>query len=94
LAERYGTHPALLDRFYAIVGESLPRALDAMLPPGVIVNERGAGEDRFVIAQNYTRQPQTITFAGTSLIDLETGESLVSRLELEPLGSRVLQKKR
>jgi beta-galactosidase len=82
----------LQDRLCAHLAVSLPRALDADLPPGVIVNERGAGDERFVIAQNYTREPQSVGFTGTSLIDLETKESFTGRFTLDPLGSRVMQK--
>jgi beta-galactosidase len=83
----------LLDRLYAIVGQSLPRAIDATLPHGVIVNERVAGDEQFVVVQNYTRAPKTVAFDGPILVDLETAESFVRELPLAPLGSRVLRKK-
>lgn len=82
-----------LHQFYADIGGSLPRALDAELPPGVVANERVADGQRYVIVQNYTRQPTSVAFANASLVDLESGESFEREFPLAPLGSRVLQSK-
>jgi beta-galactosidase len=82
----------LLDRFYSLLDINKLPALIATLPTGVIVNQRGAGDERFVIAQNYTRLSQTVTFGDATLTDLETGETFTDQFTLEPLGSRVMRK--
>ncbi|MBR6954232.1 MAG: beta-galactosidase [Clostridia bacterium] len=84
------TEEAFLTALYRRLVESLaiPRALPGELPDGVAAQERGGA----VFLQNYAPQARQAAVPG-AWQDLLTGDVWQDRVELEPLGIRVLVRK-
>ena len=67
----------------------LPRALEAVLPTGVVTTRRSDGEWEWVFVQNYTDSEQTISLADT-FHNAVSGEKVENSLTLAAWGCEVL----
>jgi beta-galactosidase len=74
----------------------LSRALEATLPDGVTAQVRTDGTRDFVFVMNFTPKPQTVEVAeGRPMRDALVGDAVANgRIELAPLGCRILERER
>ena len=87
------TEQQFLDDFYkAVAGQTgISPILEAALPEGVSIMQRGDGEHRFVFVMNFSDAPATMALEQENYADLLTNER-VSTLELHPYDVRILQR--
>jgi beta-galactosidase len=69
----------------------LARALDAELPEGVTVQQRGGGGRRFLFLHNFASAERVIDLGAARYRDLGDGSLLRGRVSLPAFGSRVLE---
>lgn len=67
----------------------LPRALETILPPGVVTTRRTDGEREWVFVQNYTGHGQALTLPGV-WYNAVSGEKMEKHFKLVPRGCEVL----
>jgi beta-galactosidase len=80
------------DFFTAISKElSLPRAVAADFPPGVVATARTDGETTYVFLQNYSAQQQQVTLP-QGYQDSLTGTALNAPLTLKAWDCRILSR--
>lgn len=94
LAARVGE--ACLDEFYKSLAAklSLFRAVKADIPEGVSVQSRNDGVSDFIFVMNFTAEEKTINVQGVSFVDILNEEYLEDKINIEPYGVKILEKKR
>jgi beta-galactosidase len=84
---------SFLDDFYGglIARLELPRAVDATLPPGVVVQRRAARNQEYLFVENFSDKEHTISLPRARYFDLLTRQELFGSVKLGAWGSTVLR---
>ena len=83
------------DFFRGLVRQlGIRQAVDAELPEGVTVQTRTDGEHEYVFFLSFSRDACTLSLAGESFVDAESGVAVRGSLDLPPYASRVLVRTR
>lgn len=86
------TDQPFLDDFYGALADELAihPIIDAPLPEGISVMQRGDGERRFVFVMNFADSAAQIELNQQPYRDVLTGEQVGNRLDMPPYGVRIL----